>query len=129
MNVYEKNTNFKGKPSFKNWCNYCQRYGHSIAECIQKQQDNQNKPKQNIENPTNLFINTRRKDEIYPIKTFIASIVQDNSFQITPTTLDNNHLIKQNIEDDHHTKEIHRIFRKIDIVDHRVEIVNIKLFL
>ena len=40
MNIYEKNPNFKGKPSFKKWCNYCRRYGHSIAECRQKQQDN-----------------------------------------------------------------------------------------
>ena len=42
--IYERNSNFKGKPSFKKWCNYCRRYGHSIAECRQKQQDNQNKP-------------------------------------------------------------------------------------
>ena len=44
LNIYEKNPNFKGEPSFKKWCNYCQRYGHSIVECRQKQQDNQNKP-------------------------------------------------------------------------------------
>ena len=44
LNIYEKNPNFKDKPSFKKWCNYCRRYGHSIAECRQKQQDNQNKP-------------------------------------------------------------------------------------
>ena len=25
LNIYEKNPNFKGKPSFKKWCNYCQR--------------------------------------------------------------------------------------------------------
>ena len=44
LNIYEKNPNYKGKPSFKKWCNYCRRYGHSISECRQKQQDNQNKP-------------------------------------------------------------------------------------
>ena len=44
INIYEKNPNFKGKPSFKKWFNYCRRYGHSIAECRQKQQDNQIKP-------------------------------------------------------------------------------------
>ena len=44
LNIYEKNPNFKVEPSFKKWCNYCRRYGHSIAECKQKQQDNQNKP-------------------------------------------------------------------------------------
>ena len=35
LNIYEKNPNFKGKPSFKKWCNYCRQYGHSIAECRQ----------------------------------------------------------------------------------------------
>ena len=25
LNIYEKNTNFKGKPSFKKGCNYCRR--------------------------------------------------------------------------------------------------------
>ena len=44
LNICEKHPNFKGKPSFKKWCNYCRRYGHSISECRQKQQDNQNKP-------------------------------------------------------------------------------------
>ena len=36
LNIYERNPNFKGKPSFKKWCNYCRRYGHSIAECTQR---------------------------------------------------------------------------------------------
>ena len=26
LNIYEKNPNFEGKLSFKNWCNYCRRY-------------------------------------------------------------------------------------------------------
>ena len=43
MNICEKNPNFKGKPSFTKWCNYCGRYGHSIAECRPNQQDDQNK--------------------------------------------------------------------------------------
>ena len=37
LNIYEKNPNFKSKPSFKKCCNYCRRYGHSIFECRQKQ--------------------------------------------------------------------------------------------
>ena len=44
VNIYEKHPKFKSKPSFKKWCNYCRRYGHSISERRQKQQDNQNKP-------------------------------------------------------------------------------------
>ena len=44
LNIYKKNPNFKGKPSFKKWYNNCRRYRQSIAECRQKQQDNQHKP-------------------------------------------------------------------------------------
>ena len=54
LNIYEKHPNFKGKPSFKKWCNYCRRYGHSISECRQKQQDNQNKP-QKYKEPNKSF--------------------------------------------------------------------------
>ena len=32
LNIYEKHQNFKGKPSFKKWCNYCRRYGHSFSD-------------------------------------------------------------------------------------------------
>ena len=49
LNIYEKHPNFKGKPYFKKWCNYCRRYGHSISECRQKQQENQNKPQKHKE--------------------------------------------------------------------------------
>ena len=54
LNIYEKHPNFKSKPSFKKWCNYCRRYGHSISECRQKQQDNQNKP-QKYKEPNKSF--------------------------------------------------------------------------
>ena len=36
----------------KKWCNYCRRYEHSIAECKQNQQDNQNKPQKHKEQRT-----------------------------------------------------------------------------
>ena len=67
LNIYEKNPNFKGKPSFKKWCNYCRRYGHSSAECRQKQQDNQNKP-QKYKEPNKLFYQYMKKDQNLPIK-------------------------------------------------------------
>ena len=57
---YEKNSNFKGKPSFKKWRNYCRSYGHSIAELRQKQKIIRTNHK-NIENQINRFINTRKK--------------------------------------------------------------------
>ena len=60
--IYENNPNFKGKPSFKKWCNYCQRYGHSIAESRQKQQDNQNKPQKRKE-PSKSFYQYMKNDQ------------------------------------------------------------------
>ena len=57
INIYEKNPNFKGKSSFKKRCNFCRRYGHSIAECRQELQDNKSKPK-NLQNQINHFTNT-----------------------------------------------------------------------
>ena len=60
--IYKKNPNFKGKPSFKKWCNYCRRYGHSIAACRQKQQDNQNKPQKHKE-PNKSFYQYMKKDQ------------------------------------------------------------------
>ena len=57
LNICERNPNFKGKPSFKKWCNYCRRYGHIMAECRQKQQDNQKKTLK-TQNQANLSTNT-----------------------------------------------------------------------
>ena len=67
LNIYEKHPNFKGKPSFKKWCNYCRRYGHSISECRQKQQDNQNKP-QKYKEPNKSFYQYMKKDQSLPNK-------------------------------------------------------------
>ena len=62
LKIYEKHPNFKGKPSFKKWCNYCRRYGHSISECRQKQRDNQNKP-QKYKEPNKSFYQYMKKDQ------------------------------------------------------------------
>ena len=67
LNIYEKNPNFKGKPSFKKWCNYCRRYVHSISECRQKQQDSQNKP-QKYKEPNKSFYQYMKKDQNLPNK-------------------------------------------------------------
>ena len=63
IHIHEKNPNFKGNISFKKWCNYSRKYGHSIAECRQKQQDNQNKP-QNYREPNKYT----KKDQKLPNK-------------------------------------------------------------
>ena len=67
LNIYEKHPNFKGKPSFKKRCNYCRRYGHSISECRQKQQDIQNKP-QKYKEPNKSFYQYMEKDQNLPNK-------------------------------------------------------------
>ena len=72
LNIYEKHPNFKGKPSFKKWCNYCRRYGHSISECRQKQQDNQNKPRKYKE-PNKSFYQYMKKDQNLPNKTVYSN--------------------------------------------------------
>ena len=65
--VYEKNPNFIGKQSLKKWCNYCRRYGHSIAEYRQKQQDNQNKQQKHRE-PNKSCHKYMKKDQNLPNK-------------------------------------------------------------
>ena len=72
LKIYEKNPNFKGKPSFKKWCNYCRRYGHSIAESRQKQQDNQNKPQKHKE-PNKSFYQYMKKDQNLPNKNIYSN--------------------------------------------------------
>ena len=62
LNIYGKIPNFKGKPSFKKWCNYCRRYGHSIAKYRQKQQENQNKPQKHTK-PCTSFYQYMKKDQ------------------------------------------------------------------
>ena len=57
LKIHDKNANFKGKSSFRKRGNHCRRYGHSIYECRQKQQNNQNKPQKHIE-PNKSFSNT-----------------------------------------------------------------------
>ena len=72
LNIYEKHPNFKGKPSFKKWCNYCRRYRHSISECRQKQQDNQNKPQKHKE-PNKSFYQYMKKDQNLPNKNIYSN--------------------------------------------------------
>ena len=121
LNIYEKHPIFKGKPSLKKWCNYCRRYGHSISECRQKQQDNQNKS-QKYKEPNKSFYQYMKKDQNLPKKMYTVTTVQENHFRTTPITQGINHHITQVIEEDHQNEEIHRILRKIIIIDQIVEI-------
>ena len=67
LKIYKKNPSFKGKRSFKKWCNYCQRYGHSIAECRQKRQNEENKP-QKYRESNKSFHQYMKKDQNLPNK-------------------------------------------------------------
>ena len=48
------NPNFEGEPRFKNWCNYCRRYGHSFAEYKQKNNKTTKINHKNTESQENL---------------------------------------------------------------------------
>ena len=72
LNIYERNPSFKGKPSFKKWCIYCRRYGHSISECRQKQQDSQNKPQKHKE-PNKSVYQYMKKDQNLPNKNIYSN--------------------------------------------------------
>ena len=126
LNIYEKHPNFKGKPSFKKWCNYCRRYGHSISECRQKQQDNQNKPQKHKE-PNKSFYQYMKKDQNLPKKLYIVISVQENHFRTTQITQEINHNFTQVIEVDHPNEEIHEIPHKIDIIDQIAKITKITI--
>ena len=127
LNIYERNPNFKGKPIFKKWCNYCRRYGHSISECRQKQQDSQNKPQKHKE-PKKSFYQYMKKDQNLPNKNiYIIITVQENHFQATQITQETNHHIIQVIEVDHPNEEIHEIPHKTDIIDRIAKITKITI--
>ena len=89
LNIYEKNPNFKDKPSFKKWCNYCGRYGHSIAECRQKQQDNQNKTQKHKE-PNKSFYQYMKKVQNLPNKN-----IHSNNSSGKPLPNNSNYTINQ----------------------------------
>ena len=73
LDIYENIQTLKAnKPSFKKWCNYCRRYGHSISECRQKQQDNQNKPQKHKE-PNKSFYQYMKKDQNLPNKNIYSN--------------------------------------------------------
>ena len=80
----------------------------------------------NIENQLHHFISTLKKIKIYPTKTFIVMIVQENHFQITQIILKNNHFMIRIIEDDHQTKKIYEISHKTDIVNQTVKTISIE---
>ena len=112
LNIYVKIPIFKGKPSFKNWCNHCQRYGHIIAECIQKQQDKQNKP-QKYKEPNKLFYQYLKKDQNLPNKLYIVITALVNHSHIIQITQEINLPITLVIEVDHHNKKFTKFLTKL----------------
>ena len=126
LNIYEKHPNFKGKPSFKKWCNYCRRYGHSISECRQKQQDNQNKPQKHKETDKS-FYQYMKKDQNLPKKNIYSNNSSGKPLLNNQITQGINHHITQVIEVDHPNEEIHEIPHKIDIINRIAKVTKIKI--
>ena len=122
LNIYEKHPNFEGKPSFKKWCNYCRRYGHSIYECRQKQQDNQNKPQKHKE-PNKSFYQYMKKDQNRPKK----SIYSNNSSG-KPVTSSSNYTRNQSpYNSSYRGRSPDKISHKIDITDRIAKITKITI--
>ena len=96
LNIYERNLNFKGKPSFKKWCNYCRQYEHSIAECRQKQQNNQNK-RQKHKKPNKSFYQYMKKDQKLPSKN-----IYSNNSSGKPLPGNSNYSVNQSPYDSSH---------------------------
>ena len=83
LSIYKSNSNFKSEPSFKKWCKYCRRHGHSISACRQKQQDNHNKP-QKHKAPNKSFYQYMKKDQNLPNKNVHSNNSSGNSLLSTP---------------------------------------------
>ena len=113
MNIYEKNLNFKGKPSFKKWCNHCRI--------------NQNKP-QKYKEPNKSFYQYMKKDQNLPNKKHIVITALVNHSQIIQITQETNHPITLIIEVDHQNKEIREMSHKTDIVDQIAKITSTKKY-
>ena len=124
--IYEKNPNFKGKPSFKKWCNYCQRYGHSIAEYRQKQQDNQNKP-QTRKEPSKSFYQYMKKDQNLSNKNIYSNNSSGKPLPSNSNYSRNQSPYSSSYEVDRPNKEIHEISHKLDIADRIAKITKITI--
>ena len=128
LNIYEKSLTFEEKPFFKKRSTCCRRYGHSIAECRQNQQDKQNKPQKKKENQIqNLFTNKCKKIKTYQTKPFKVTKVRENLFQKSTITIDNNHFIEIKFAEYPQTEEIHGAFHKTDIADQIVRTTSIEI--
>ena len=84
------------------------RSGQSIAECRQKQQNNQNKLQKHRE-PNKSFYQYMKKDQNLPNKNIIVRIAQENHSQIPILPLDHNHLSDITTAENLQPKEIHEL--------------------
>ena len=109
------------KKLFKYWC----RYGHSIADCREKQQDNHNKP-QKFREPNKSFYQNMKKDENLANKNIHITKNWENHFLIIILPPENKHPADNTIAEDVQLKEIHEVSHKIDIVDQTVRTIIIE---
>ena len=113
--------------------NYPSKGGVIIAEDTDtalpkadKNKDNQNKP-QKYREPNKSFKQYMKKDQKLPNKNIHTINSSRKPLPNNSNYSRNNHPIIPNIEEDHHTKKIHKISHKTDIVDQIVKIVNIEI--
>ena len=120
LNIYEKQPNFKVKPSFKNGVIVADNTD-TIFPNVDKNSKTIRINLKSIKNQINRSINLRKKMKISQTKEYIVITVQENHFRTTPITQGINLHISQVIEDDHQNEEIHKILHKIIIIDQIVK--------
>ena len=124
--ISEKDPILKDKPSFKKWCNYCRRYGQSIAGCRQKQHDNQNRPQKHRE-PNKSFYQYMKRDQNLSNKTFKATTAQENHFQIATIITVHDPPIELNFTEHNQREETHEILHKTNTADQIVRKISVEL--
>ena len=70
-----------------------------------------------------------KKIKTYQLKISTVIIALENYFQIAQFIQEINHFIIVTTEVDHQIKEICEILHKTDMVDHRIEILNIEIII
>ena len=114
--------------SYLKWRKYFQRYGHSIAECRQKQQNKSNLPLQNKATISVFLPIHEERPKIIKQKTFKETTVQENHSHLTTVKADHNQQTLTIFVDDHQIDAFNNDFHKSDTVDQTIKISSLEKY-
>ena len=103
---------------------FCRRYGQSIAECRQKQQDHLNRPPKQREPKECFYQNMKKKIKSDQIKIFKKS--SGKPLQDWKIIIHHSPSIEINSVENHHVDKTHKIIHKVDIVDQIARVISIE---